>query len=101
MSAFQASHVSVGTSPTVLVSGLEGRYQIIVELPSDFSGEQVWIGGSSVSSSNGFLLEYSDTAGAQAPLAKVAMDVLLDSTDELYAVASTTNVPVALMVNPR
>lgn len=101
MSAFQVSVVEVGTSATEVLSGLEGRFQVIVQAPDNF---EVWLGGSSVTSGTGFPLQYlTNSTGnvIDGVLSRMTMDVLLDSTDALYAVASTTNVPVTLLVNPR
>jgi hypothetical protein len=90
MAAFQASQFSVGTTAVELVSGLEGRYQIIVE--GTGAGTTIYLGDSSVSSSNGFLL------GEE----QLTMDVLLDSMDALYALfPGPGEQPLAVMVNPR
>jgi len=101
MAAFQASAISVGTSPVSLVSGLEGRYQIIVELAL---GDDVWLGDASVGVNAGFHLYQANGGTGSTPdvlLLRVTMDVLLDSTDALYAVSGTAGQTVYLMVNPR
>jgi hypothetical protein len=99
MTAFQASQVSVGTTAVELLSGLEGRYQVIVEVL--FTGDEVWLGDSSgVTTGNGFGLRWQSGAPDGA-LAKVTMDVLLDSTDSLWAVADSNSTTVSVMVNPR
>jgi hypothetical protein len=101
VSAFQSSQVSVSTTATPLVSGLEGRFQIIVEVELN---EQVWIGDSSVTTSTGYPLQFFTGGGGSVPdasLARVVLDVLLDSTDELYGIVSAGTAIVCVMVNPR
>ena len=99
MAAFQASQVAVGTTAAELVSGLEGRYQIVV---SNYTDTTVYLGSSGVTTGDGFALqpEYGSTNGSS--LTSVTLDVLLDSTDALYAIAGYSGQGnVGVMVNPR
>lgn len=98
MSAFQSSQHSVGSVSAVqLVSGLTGRYQVVIQNTASGAGNAVYLGNSSaVTTATGFQI-WNQSSDPNM----VAMDVLLDSTDELWAISGTNTVDVFVMVNPR
>jgi hypothetical protein len=91
MAAFQSQQIAVADTPTPIVSGLSGRYQIVIK-----SGGETTVGDSSVAWTTGPYL--SGSIGD----ALLVLDVLLDSTDVLYAIAPPgDNSSVSVMVSPR
>jgi hypothetical protein len=102
VSAFQTSQVTVGQTATQLLSGLEGRYQIAVRFEAGTFGNLL-LGDSSLTDATGFAIGGLNVS-EDAPNEELTMDVLLDSTDELYAKIPGSGpalMTVYLMVNPR
>jgi hypothetical protein len=97
MAAFDSYIVAVTTTATSLVSGLKGRYQIVLQVAD---GGPVTLGQSGIVGNPPNALQFPIVAtdSSSGPL---VLDVNLDSTDELYAATVTGTGHVQVMVSPR